>query len=315
MNSNPANTTKAPVLLIHRLNLIWGFHVTRSYCVAFLCFLQLLVVGTASSDEPIEEVFDRWQPSLNLGVGLHRQKVTSSGTSTLGGTADDSRTILTSIFTVNGQIATPALIKGFGKPKLYARAGYQFPLANEIKLIDNEVGVSLGEFTMDPTRCGTMQTPGTATCEHGVILELSINQFWSAGFGVEFSLPTEIADFTIGVGVEYLGQDYKFAGRATRVDRGRTGNQAGVVLGTVTLPETKASRVLHAIGPRVVLSVNAAQLGPVTAHLYADITNYWYIGDEDFTFAGTFGADSSSFGVEYDSFITQTTAGIKLVWR
>ena len=69
------------------------------------------------------------------------------------------------------------------------------------------------------------------------------------------------------------------------------------------------------MGPHVALSINAAQVGPVAVHFFAETNFYWYLQNEDFAFGGVFGADSAQYSVEYDSFITQAFAGIKLVWR
>jgi hypothetical protein len=204
----------------------------------------------------------------------------------------------------------------FSKPRLFVSAGYEHPMGNEPKLLDDSLVVKGFEFLADPTVCGLEQTPGTVQCDQSLSIDAALKHFWTAGLDVEFAMTTEYADFKVDVGAQYLGHEYRYSGNATRTDRGRLGSVQGIVIGVIDLPQSNAAQTSHALGPKVALSINAAQLGPIAAHFYLDTSFFWYINDdEETTFGGTFGADSSRYSVELDGFITRATAGFKLVWR
>jgi len=275
------------------------------------------VVALGQDAPTAEDELDRWRPRIDLAIGLHNQTVKVTGGSTLGASGRGSRAILTSLFGVNGSLSSPALVPDLGKPRLYVRGGYKFPVAEEPRLLDEDTVVRSSEFLLDPTLCGTNRTPGTASCEHNVRNDLQIQGIWNFGAGVEFRLPIEIQAFDLAIGAEYLGEKIQYTGAVTRIDRGfAPGGGNGQILGTVTLPRAVRSEYLHTLGPRAALSTHVSDLGPFAFHFYVETIFYFYVTEYDSSLGAESGAESSSFRVRSkEPFITQAAGGLMVVWR
>lgn len=288
----------------------WG----RVLVLAFM-MSSVMISGSARGEDPLETRFDRWQPSAQLAIGLHNQTVTVRGSSTLGASSRASRAILTSLFSLNGGLTSPAVVSGFGNPRVYFRGGYKFPVADEPRLLDEDTAVDPLDFQGDPSVCGMNFPPATQSCEHNLRVDLQIQDLWNAGVGVQFTVPFRGVELKLDVGLEYLGEKLQYTGTATRIDRGVGLGGAGEILATTVLPRAVRSDYVHTLGPRSALSVNVAQFGPFQVLFNLETTFYFYPSELDTRFGGSTGADSQSFQVESKQpFITQAAGGVSFLW-
>ncbi|MEZ4332655.1 MAG: hypothetical protein R3F35_12915 [Myxococcota bacterium] len=292
----------------------------RGHVSALLVGLLILAAAAARAadgDAPVERPRLGWEPRAEIGVGLHHQSVKVVGSNTLGGTAKASRPILTSVFAFNGGLASPELADGLVRPRIYLRGGYKTPVAEDQRLVDDNTVITPSDYQGDPTLCGTNVAPGTAGCEHNVRLDIQLRNLWSVGTGVELELPFEFQTFRAELGLEYVGEELQYTGTSVRVDRGvLPGGGAGQILATVSLPQTTRTDFVHTLGPRAALSVEVAEVGPVSVQFGVETTVAFYLGDYDLRFGRTDGAESQSYGVQgKDPFLIQAGGVLRFGWR
>lgn len=283
-----------------------------------LCVLILAgAMPTAAEEATVEHPRLGWEPRAELGVGLHHQAIKILASNTLGGSAKGSRAILTSLFAFNGGLASPELADGFGRPRLYLRGGYRTPIAEEQRLVDENTVVLAADLQGDPTLCGSNLAPGTSGCEQNVRMDIQLRNLWTVGAGVELALPFRFQSFRAELGVEYVGEELQYTGTSTRVDRGvLPGGGAGQILATVILPQTTRTDFIHTLGPRTALSVDIADLGPVSIRFGVETTIAFYVGDYDVQFGRTDGAESQSYRIQSkDPFLVQAGGVLRVAWR
>lgn len=289
------------------------------YVLALASYGLLLafgLAGIARGEEPVASAVDRWQPLVQLGLGLHNQTVKINGGSTLGASGRASRAILTSFIGLNGGLQSPAITTSFGGPRVYVRGGYKFPIADDPRLLDEDTVYRAAEYQADPTVCGANVTVGTRSCEHNLRMDLQIKNLWNIGMGVEFTLPIEIQEVKLELGLEYLGEELQYTAAATRVDRGVTvGGGNGQILDTVTLPRLVETDYIHSLGPRSAVSINVARMGPFQVNFNVELAFYLYLDDYDTDFGQSTATDSQAFRVRSkEAFITQAAGGVSFVW-
>lgn len=298
----------------------WGGRPRRAGLFGALLLLAASIALqpiAARGDEPVPTEFDRWQLESQLAIGLHNQTVKVRGSSTLGASGKGSRAILTSLFSLGGGLLSPAVLPGLGRPRLYLRAGYKFPVAQEQRLIDEDKVVSPAQFLTNPAACGTNVAQGTRSCEHNIRMDLQIQDIWNAGFGVQFTVPIAGQEVKLETGVEYLGERLQYSAATRRIDRGVSpGGGAGQILATNVLPSAVESDYVHSIGPRAALGVNVAQWGRFQVLFHVETSFYFYPVAFDTAVTGSSAAGSQAFRVQSKQpFVTQAAGGLTVSWR
>jgi len=276
-----------------------------------------------AESEAEENELESWLPSLGVSFDVHTQSFDVSGTSDLGFSDKQTENVLTSVFSVDAGISTPALSEGFGSPRIFVQAGVQAPLSDEFSSLSSvksflPVGITPvpGEPTTEES-CPDLGGPlSKVSCDQTIESSLTMNINWSAGIGAEFTLPTSSRAFKIRTAVEYFGQSFDFDGSARRDDRagGASPLTNGRIVETFRIDGASASKTLHAIGPRLTFSGEVGRAGPLSFGVFAETRLYWILNDSDIHYGATSDAGTASFVAEPDPFIAQGGAGLRITW-
>lgn len=289
-------------------------------------------VAGAESDADEDELHS-WLPSMALSFDVHHQSFDVNGSSDLGYSAKDSTNVLTSVFSFDGAISTPALAEGFGSPRLFVQAGFQIPISDEHTIMRNAKSFPPPDEFDEPDddtlkNCPDLGGPDDKTsCDQSLSSNVTFNVNWSVGLGAEFTLPTPSRGFKIRTAIEYFGQSLDFDGKAKRDDRTSILAAKGRIIETLTISGASTSETFHAIGPRLSLSGEVGRVGPLSLAVFAETRFYWLLNGGNIKYGGTGTTitdsdgmvthdpgGSSAFVVDPDSFIAQGGAGFRITW-
>jgi hypothetical protein len=299
--------------------------------------------GAESPDEPSGS----WQPAFSVGFGVQNQgfetSVDSDPLLSLGGSppacqppciydglgisGSESASVLASLFRLDAALYTPAIFAGAGVPRLFVDAGAQIPLSEGFAIL--RLNEEFNRFTepmgivdeVCPTGeevpVGGGGNSIVGGCDHAGETDLSYDVSWYAGLGVEFTLPVSRRQFKLRPSISYFGQSLSFDANARRVDRsGRVigGPPEGTI---IREPSVSASTdaLVHALGPRLTLDVEAARVGNFSLNVFLETQFYWILSDRDISFSGQSADGTADFHVKLRPLIAQGGAGLRVVWR
>jgi hypothetical protein len=284
--------------------------------------LILLVPVTGHAQYAGDEIGDRWLPSFDMAFAVHSQTLETSGWSSLGYTASDTTNVLTSLFGIDAGLATPVLIDRFGAPRIFGSIGVQFPMSNDFPVLNRTASFApLDPLT--PTVCPVGEIAGdpaapVASCDQELKVDMNLKVNWLLGAGVDFTLPIHERKIYVRTGVQYLGQKLEFSGFASRNDRasGQGNNtQPGTVLRELTICCATGSKNLHAIGPSLGINADAAHVGPVALHVFAQLNTFWYVNPGAIEFGTSTASGDAEYSVRPQPFVAQGLAGLRIVWK
>jgi hypothetical protein len=248
----------------------------------------------AESDAPRIDERDRsagWEPRLNFGFGVLTQPLkgqASVPTQTSRAVLSDSGdSYISPHFKFGLDLLTPLQLAVPTRPRLVFRSSLQVPISRG--LIGNREDSSY-DRTRNPAgfadNCpATVGTPPriTSTCSVRLRNRTSIDYLWTAGIGVDFTLPFDEEQFHFTQGFDYIGMAAQAEGE---YQRRSTANQFGV--NETDAVDVKGDLELyHGISISEMFSVDAYEQGPLLFGLFVEGRMSWYITDRDMSVSGT----------------------------
>ncbi len=276
----------------------------------------------AAALEGAADIQHRWLPSLALGFDVQVESTPSAtASSSLRDTVTDDREFLTAVPVLEGELTTPEL--GFlpGRPRAFAVADWHYGWL----VVDEDRPVvvegTIGEPVLIPPRC----QPGNPTrCLEedldlvegmGSRVDASIENGWSAGIGVAFTVP--VGDlFTISVKPAFLYHREEVELRGEVKDPFLIIGSSPPNDNTVGFVQIagKKTEEFGALGGRLALEYEVGRRGPVDLVLYLQGQLFWWL-DPETSFDAASGSDTAHFEYERDGFIGAGGMGIRVRWR
>lgn len=259
-----------------------------------------------------------WIPSLAIGADIQTLDASATVASDLRGVFPDDRNFLSANPTLSGEILSPALATLPGRPRLFAHVGWQWGwLAIEDERFVVQEG-SPGEIVFQTSTTPTDPPPELVDGQ-GSEVDLHIRNGWYAGLGTSFVVPIAGFQLRIKPSIDYYQQDVRYTGILSNVTCNITlvGGQRRCVKNTYAVQQINADKdqTLNAVGPRLGLEVEVAQLGPLAWNLFGEGFGYWYLGDHSVDFSGQSGSDTASFSAKVDSTVAGASFGVRVSWR
>lgn len=232
-----------------------------------------------------------WEPRFNLGFGIltqpHRGEgivPTQTSTTTLEASGDS---LIAQHFDFGLDLLTPLQLSVPGRPRLVLTSGFQTPLGRS--LISNRADLRFDAFPPSPgfaDNCPpTVGSVATSTCSVSLRNRTSIDYLWTAGFGVDFTLPFDEEQFHFTQGFEYIGMAAQAEGRYTRRSTGIAGVQQG---NTTEFIDAKGDLELyHGISITETFSVDAYEEGPWIWSFFMEGRMSWFATDRDMSVSET----------------------------
>jgi hypothetical protein len=254
----------------------------------------------------------RWLPTFSVGFDVQNESLETQLDSSLGIPASDGKLVLSSVFRFDAALYSPVLASGFGSPRVVFQAGAQVPLSKSQSALRFDRQVPFNDAAVS-TLCD-QSVANVDSCDHSGAVELRNQLSWIAGLGVEFTLPFAQRQFKLRPSIDYFGRSLKLNGMVERMDLGDPGVVGPSGLLQTTSISASSSQLLHALGPRVSLDIEAARLARFSLNVYFEGQLYWIFSDRSFAFGGSNNGDTASFGVAFDPLVSQGGAGLRIVW-
>ena len=250
-----------------------------------------------AADAPLsDESRDKagWEPRLSLGFGVltqpHKGEAnvpTETSRTTISNSGDS---FVSGHFKFGMDLLTPLELRVPTRPRLVVLSSFQVPIARG--LIANRENIRFngaptptpGFAENCPATVGTSPPLNTSTCSVGVRSRTSVDYLWTAGIGVDFTLPLDQEQFHFTQGFEYIGMAAQAAGRYTRTS---TGNLVRPPLPPLQDLETEFIDALgdlelhHGISITETFSVDAHAQGPFVFGFYMQGRMSWFVTDRD----------------------------------
>lgn len=283
--------------------------------------LVAALAARAEDSVPADGTLQQWLPSLSLGFDVQIEPdVQGTVSSTINTTATGSQDFITAVPDLQAELMTPVLAEWPGSPRLFALAEWDWGwlFINEDRPVVKDG--SIGGPVLIPPRC---QPGNSQACDEddldlvegmGSRLDAGIQNGWSAGLGVGFSVP-------LGEGSKLLLKP-SFLYHGELVDlRGQV--KAPFLIPGMTVNDNIASyheiagsqdEVFHSLGTRLSVEYEAARRGPLGILLYAQGQAFWWL-DPKASFTETNTAGSAQFDFRRNDVVVGAGLGIRLQWQ
>lgn len=243
-----------------------------------------------AADAPSPDAaFERpgWEPRFSLGFGVLTQPQkgeasvpTQTSTTTL---SDSGDSILTQHFSFGFDLLTPVELPVPTRPRLVLTSSLQVPLsrnliANRGDLKFNRLPVNQGFTDNCPSTVGGLNA---STCSISLRNRTSINFLWTAGFGVDFTLPIDQEQFHFTQGFEYIGMAAQAEGRYSRLTTGTRAAPPATANETDFIDAKGDDVLYHGISITETFSVDAHAQGPLLFGFYLQGRMSWFATDRD----------------------------------
>jgi hypothetical protein len=289
-------------------------------CTAMLVSLR----ADPSWAEEQREDHERWVPALGLNFGLEiHDTEASSVTGDILGPADASaqspirspssgqKEYSSPSLAGTLEIMTPSPFDGWGRPRLFARAGVGAAMPAKIK----------------PSSEGALRSPmlpppglpfwfedeisGQGTRVDITVDELEI----TAALGVAFETRFEDRVFRIRPSAEFVHREITGRGAVNRAVALQPGRLTDIEDARYITLRAEESKDIFGIGPGIEFEIDAARTGPFMITAYAGGAAYYFVGDLDWDASDTneFG-ESAAFDFEVDEWSYRGNAGIRIRW-
>jgi hypothetical protein len=242
---------------------------------------------TASEAVAQDEVLEApgFEPRLSLGFGVltqsHKgeaQVPTETASTTL---SDRGDSLISQHFKIGLDLMTPAQLEVYTKPRLVLKSSVQLPVSRG--LISNRAD---SKFDLNPPNAAfaencpaTIGTPPilTNTCSVRLRNRSTIETIWTAGLGIDFTLPFDEQQFHFTQGFEYIGMAVQAEGTYLRRSTGGSfGQNESEYIDVKGNPE-----LYHGISITENLSVDAYVRGPLVFGFYLEGRMSWFATDRD----------------------------------
>ncbi|MHA7836920.1 MAG: hypothetical protein ACX98W_05615 [bacterium] len=263
-----------------------------------------------------------WAPALGFGFGFHSQAIdgfeSANGVDLEPSTGDS---LLSELFNLNGTLHTPLQLDVPSKPRLFLRASVQIPLAEQLisSSSDREFEAERdfqapGNPPTNPdfvANCpaqieGSAGSPvDTSSCTLGLRNLVTVNAMWTAGIGVDFTLPIDRHQFHVMPALEYFGQSVQ---SESEIERSSSATRASDLVESSS--SKGSSEILHGISPSLTLAVDVHETGPFVFSLYLGGRVAWLLSDRDVALTSSFSGSSFRLATDMDDLVAQGFGGI-----
>jgi hypothetical protein len=272
-----------------------------------------LIASPAAAQEPADE-FERWVPSLWLGMGFLAQRGYGDVQSSVRPAAEDDDIMLVPLVGLGAELMTPSLIEPGGHPRIFISGGVRYAPKVERSLAQEGNPGSM--LLPDPVPEGfDAQLIANQGSDVSVYTEPWV---WRAGLGVAFTVPVRERRLQIKPSVEYFQEQVKIEGIVTNAtDKPEPVPPTRRPDEVFELTELGASttETFRGLGPRLALELEAAQSGSVGVSVFVEVATYWLLGDRDVSFGATDGTQSAVFGFKKSSVAFDAGLGVRFSWR
>lgn len=242
-----------------------------------------------AADAPVDDA-PGWEPRLSIGFGFltqpqkgEAQVPTETSTTTLSDTGDS---LISQHFQFGLDLLTPVELPVLTRPRLVLLGGFQVPISRG--LIANRGDEKFNRLPPTPgfaDNCpSTLGGFNTSTCDIRLRNRTSIDYLWTAGIGVDFTLPIDQDQFHFTQGFEYIGMAAQAEGR---YQRRSTAPRPGQVPPLPALVETDFIdakgdlELYHGISITETFSVDAYEQGPMLFGFFVQGRMSWFATDRD----------------------------------
>lgn len=270
----------------------------RAACIATVALGLLVPAGAARSQveatPAAESAIDRapldlrgWSPHLEFGLGVltqaHDGEVTipiPAGSSTLS----DSGDAITSGYTGFGlHLLSPALVASDWRPRLVLRSSVQIPLSRG--LIADRVDQLFQATTPGFADNCEAIVPGTSiptsTCSTEIRTRTTIDLLWTAGLGLDFTLPVAERIFHLQPAVEYIGMRVQPEGTFKRTTSGSITNPPTTGRFPEFVQQVGSVEAYHGVASTLTGSVDAHREGPWVFSMFLGGRAAWFLTDRE----------------------------------
>jgi len=252
-------------------------------------------------DEPVGEPAPRsaalggWSPQFEFGIGVltqsHDGKATIPTNSGSRIERDSGDSIISGFTGFALNALSPALVESSWRPRVVVRSSAQIPLSDG--LISSRSDQSFE--TTGPTRPGFLENcpspvPGSAvpssTCSIELRTRTTVNALWTAGLGLDFTLPTESRMFHVQPAIEYIGMLAQPEGSFVRRTAGSipTPPPGGTSARFVEfVKQVGASETYHGVAAALTGSADAHREGPWVWSVHLGGRAAWFLTDREIT--------------------------------
>ncbi|MBK7950600.1 MAG: hypothetical protein IPK00_18035 [Deltaproteobacteria bacterium] len=273
----------------------------RAFAVALVVALTSAAAWTARAEEPYVDapladesadlpVGPGWEPQLTLGFGVltqpHKGEAvvpTETGTTTL---SDSGDSLISQHFKFGLELLTPVELAIPTRPRLVLRSSLNVPISRGLISDREDVQYDTGTPGFDDNCPSTVGNPPgpTATCSIRLRNRTSVDYIWTAGLGVDFTLPFDQQQFHFMQGFEYIGMAAQAEGTYLR----RTSPRSSTTESEAEYIDVKGDRELyHGISITETFSVDAYQQGPLRFGFFLEGRMSWFATDRDMSASGS----------------------------
>lgn len=270
--------------------------VARGFAAAlFVAVASAATVSSARAEEPYIDapfpdasadvpVGPGWEPQFTLGFGLltqpHKGEAvvpTETATTTL---SDSGDSLISQHFKFGLELLTPVELAIPTRPRLVLRSSLNVPISRGLISDREDIEFDSDDAGFDDNCPSTVGNPPgpTATCSIRLRNRTSVDYIWTAGLGVDFTLPFDQQQFHFMQGFEYIGMAAQAEGTYLR----RTTPLSSTTESEAEYIDVKGDLELyHGISITETFSVDAYQQGPLRFGFFLEGRMSWFITDRD----------------------------------
>ncbi len=306
--------------------------ISTAMLTAMTFFSAVAVAQDEEADDAVEATERRnektdadWMPSIGFNFGFHTQSIdgtTSSSTATI--TPGNGDSYISQLVGFEGRLYTPLRFEDVPtKPRLFISSRFYLPLAEELiaerieaNFSRNPGGGGGGDDPAFLTNCAVNipdlsgnPSPGQS-CSLRIRNKVTIEEMFSAGLGIDLTLPIFDEQFHIQPSLEYFGMTVQSVGEFRRTTAGNPGVN--------DLVETAAAvgdqEFYHAISPALTFLVDVYEEGPFRWSMWMQGRVMFFLNEPSIRSGSSLGTNQIGFLVEIDDFAPQATVGFHVTY-
>lgn len=231
-----------------------------------------------------------WEPQLAIGFGVltqpHRGEATiptETGTTNL---SDSGDSLISQHFKFGLDLQTPFALPVPTRPRLVLRSSLSLPISRGLISDREDLQFDSGAAGFSDNCPATVGTPPgpSATCSIRLRTRTSIDYIWTAGLGVDFTLPFDQQQFHFMQGFEYIGMAAQPEGTYLR----RTSPRSSTTESEAEYIDVKGDLdFYHGISITETFSVDAYEQGPLRFGFFLEGRMSWFATDRDMSVSST----------------------------
>ncbi|MFO0688933.1 MAG: hypothetical protein U0900_09505 [Myxococcota bacterium] len=231
-----------------------------------------------------------WEPQLSLGFGVltqpHKGEAvvpTEAGTTKLSDTGDS---LISQHFKFGVELFTPFELAVPTRPRLVLRSSLSLPISSGLIAAREDVQFDAGSAGFADNCPPTVGNPPgpSATCSIRLRNRTTVDTIWTAGLGVDFTLPFDQQQFHFMQGFEYIGMAAQAEGTYLR----RTSPRSSATESESEYIDVKGDlEYYHGISITETFTVDAYQQGPLRFGFFLEGRMSWFITDRDMSVSGS----------------------------